>query len=60
MLVDKTVLVKAKYIHKLADISNADSWFTEVLPFSDVDKLINEGFLVQVEWDGINTAEETQ
>lgn len=42
--------VLCKYVHKLADVKNKDAWFTEMLPFSEIDRLIEQGHVVSVEW----------
>ena len=41
--------VLCKYVHKLADVNNKDAWFTEMLPFREIDKLVEQGYVVSVE-----------
>ena len=44
-------LVLVKYAHKLSDVNNEDSWFSEFVRYSEIDKLLDLGYIVSIEWE---------
>lgn len=44
-------LVLVKYAHKLSDVNNDDSWISEFVRYSEIDKLLDLGYIVSVEWE---------
>jgi hypothetical protein len=44
-------LVLVKYAHKLSDVKNEDSWISEFVRYKEIDKLLDLGYIVSVEWE---------
>lgn len=44
-------LVLVKYAHKLSDVENEDSWMSEFIRYKEIDKLLDLGYIVSIEWE---------